>query len=144
MPIVVRARNFAAEVLQAREPVLVDFYGEQCMPCRLLRPILLELSREYEGMKFTMFNTDRELRDSDEDYEDKFAVLEAFGVMNLPTLLLFRNGELLSSIVGLHTKDELLGIFRQLGIQLRAIPHAQPVAAAAADPEPPEEEKAEQ
>jgi len=122
MPIVVKARNFASEVLEARGPVLVDFYGEQCVPCRLLRPILLELSSEYEGVKICMFNTDRELRETDEDYEDKFAVLAAYDVMSLPTVLLFRGGELVSTIIGLHTKEELFDIFRELNIKLKEIP----------------------
>ena len=122
MPIVVRARNFAPEVLEATCPVLVDFYGEQCVPCRLLRPILLELSSEYEGIKFCMFNTDRELWETDEDYEDKFAVLAAYNVMSLPTMLLFHNADLVTTLVGLHTKEELLDIFKSLNITLKELP----------------------
>ena len=121
MPIVVRARNFAQEVLEAKGFALVDFYGEQCMPCRLLRPILVELSREFEGLKFCMFNTDRDPRESEEEYEDKFDILAAFHVMNLPTMLLFHDGELVSTLIGLHTREELLAIFREQNVPMRQI-----------------------
>ena len=121
MPIVVRARNFAQEVLEVPGPVLVDFYGEQCMPCQVLRPILMEISRDYAGLKICTFNTDRELRETDEEYQAKFAILALYQVMHLPTMLLFENGILISSIVGLHSRDELLHIFRTQKLKLTPI-----------------------
>jgi len=117
MSIVVRAKNFAAEVLKATGPVLVDFYGEQCLPCKLLRPILMELSEEY-NLKLCMFSTDREAHESDEDLEKKFELLEHFQVMNLPTILLFLNGEVRASIIGLLSKEELLAVFEEQKIAL--------------------------
>jgi len=98
------------------------------MPCRLLRPILLALSQEFEGLKFCIFNTDRDPRESEEEYEDKFAILAAFNVMNLPTMLLFHDGELVSTLIGLHTREELLAIFRDQGVPLRQILPEPPAA----------------
>lgn len=121
MPIVVRANNFTSEVLEAKGPVLVDFYGEHCIPCRLLRPILLELSEEYAGIKLCVFNTDQEPRESDEEYEEKYSIFAAYGVMNLPTMLLFLNGVVVLTLVGLHTKEELLQIFTEQGLALQPV-----------------------
>ena len=113
MPVIVRANNFAEEVLKAPGPVLVDFYGEHCLPCKLQQPILTQLSEEYENLKLCMFNTDREPQESDEELEKKFALLTYFQVMNLPTVLLFLGGEVRVSIVGLHSKEEILEIFNE-------------------------------
>ena len=121
MPIVVRAKNFASEVLAAKGPVLVDFYGEQCVPCRVLRPILMELSEEYEGLKFCVFNTDREARETDEEYEEKFSILAAYNVMSLPTMLVFHYGQVILTLIGLHTKEELLQIFDDRGLDLKPV-----------------------
>ena len=118
MPIVVRAKNFVEEVLEAQEPVLVDFYGDRCVPCQLLSPILLELSNEFKGLKFCMFNTDRDTFETDSEYEDKFNILAAYQIMSLPTLLLFVDGELRASMIGLHTRDELLKFFHDHNVFL--------------------------
>jgi len=118
MPIIVNARNFTQEVLQASGPVLVEFYGDQCMPCRLLRPVLMELSQQYPVLKVCMFSTDRQPDESDEEYEEMFGILATFSVMNLPTMLLFVGGELLGSMIGLHSLEELLEIFRAHGLIL--------------------------
>ena len=119
VPVKLSTDNFASEVLRAKVPVLVDFYGERCAPCRLLRPILLELAGEYAGkLKICMLNTDREPCESDKDYENKFRTILSYGVMNLPTMLLFTGGKLRRSLIGLHTKQELLEILREEGLGL--------------------------
>jgi len=119
MPILVRPNNFEAEVLGSGLPVLVDFFGERCIPCLLLRPVLLGLGEEYAGqLKICLFNTDRERRESKADYEEKFRTIEAYGVMHLPTLLLFIDGALRRALVGLHTRQELLDILREEGLRL--------------------------
>ena len=117
----VNAKNFADEVLAPQGAVLVDFYGEHCMPCKLLRPILMQISREYKGLKLCLFNTDREPGETDAEFEEKFTLLASCQVMNLPTMLLFLNGELLTTLVGLHTKEELLEIFRKHNINLEPV-----------------------
>jgi len=119
MPMLLKAKEFEAEILRSKMPVLVDFFGERCMPCRLLRPILVELSEEYAGqMKFYMFNTDRERGETREDYEAKYRTIVAYEVMNLPTMLLFVDGKLRRTLIGLHTKEELLQVFAEEGLGL--------------------------
>jgi len=112
MPVLVKPDNFEAEVLESKLPVLVDFFGERCAPCHMLRPILLELDEQYAGqLKICMFSTDRERRESREDFEEKWRTIEAYGVMHLPTMLLFVGGGLRHTLIGLHTRQELLDIF---------------------------------
>ncbi|MCL2495096.1 MAG: thioredoxin domain-containing protein [Oscillospiraceae bacterium] len=121
MSILVKPKNFEAEVLRAETPVLVDFFGEHCLPCLLLRPILLALGEELAGrLKICMFNTDRERRESDEDYEEKFKTIAEYGVMHLPTLLLFIDGELKRRFIGLQSGEELLAAFAEEGLALEA------------------------
>ena len=119
MPVLVKPKNFDAEVLDAEMPVLVDFFGERCVPCHMLRPILVEIGEEYAGqLKICMFNTDKERRETDEEYEKKFQTLADYNVMHLPTMLLFTGGELRRTLIGLHTKQELLAVFGEEGLAL--------------------------
>jgi len=114
-----KAKEFEAEILRAEVPVLVDFFGERCMPCRMLRPILVELSEEYAGqIKFYMFDTDRERGETREEYEEKYRTILAYQVMSLPTMLLFVDGKLRRTLIGLHTKEELLEVFAEEGLEL--------------------------
>ena len=117
MPLLVNPDNFKKEVLRCKLPVLVDFFGERCAPCLLLRPILLELGEDFAGrLKICMFNTDREHRDTDEAYEKKFQILGEYDVRHLPTLLLFSGGKPRRTAVGLQTKEELLDILGEEGL----------------------------
>jgi thioredoxin 1 len=119
MAILLKANEYDSEVLGSKIPVLVDFFGERCMPCRMMRPILLELNDEYAGqLKVCMFNTDREPQESEADYEEKFRVILQYNVMNLPTMLLFIEGQLRRVLVGLHTKEELLQVIAEEGLTL--------------------------
>ena len=119
MPVLIKPKDFDAEVLDSKVPVLVDFFGERCVPCHMLRPILVELGEEYAGqLKICMFNTDKERRESDEEYEEKFRTLADYSVMHLPTMLLFMDGGLRRTLIGLHTKQELLDVFGEEGLAL--------------------------
>jgi len=127
MPLPVKPKNFEAEVLGAGLPVLVDFFGERCVPCHMLRPVLLRLGEEYAGqLKICMFNTDRERRDTDEDYEEKCRTLATYDVRHLPTMLLFNGGELRCTLIGLHTREELLEAFEEAGLALEPRESGQP------------------
>ena len=89
--------NFSTEVLQAQTPVLVDFWGEYCPPCRALAPILDELAEEYDGrVKIAKVNTEN---------EQDLAV--QFGITAIPTLLLFQKGEIVDQVRGLKSKRAL-------------------------------------
>ena len=118
MPIIVHANNFTQEVLNASGPVLVDFFGENCMPCKILQPILVALSQDFTGLKFCMFSTDHDMLETKAEHENQLSILIKYEIMNLPTLLLFVDGEVRASIVGMHSRDELLQFFRDQNVTL--------------------------
>ncbi|MFF5231751.1 thioredoxin [Dactylosporangium sp. NPDC000521] len=89
--------TFAEEVLGSELPVLVDFWAEWCPPCHRLSPVLEELAREYEGRARIV------KIDSDANPE----TVRAYGVLSMPTLSLFRGGELVSQVVGARPKSQL-------------------------------------
>jgi thioredoxin 1 len=76
--------------------VLVDCYADWCGPCRMLSPVVDELSEELKDMKFYKLNID-----------DAEEVATEYGVMSIPNLLVFENGKLKNQLVGFRTKDEL-------------------------------------
>jgi thioredoxin 1 len=93
--------NFAKEVLQSATPVLVDFWGEWCPPCRAIAPILDELAEEYDGrVKIGKVNT-----------EEQPSLAAEYGVKAIPTLLFFQQGQVADQIVGLHSKRDLKARF---------------------------------
>ncbi len=88
--------NFDAEVLQSEQPVLVDFWAEWCMPCRMLGPTIDELASEYQGkVKVGKVDTD-----SNRDVSVKF------GISAIPTVLLFKGGQIVHKFVGVQPKNE--------------------------------------
>ena len=90
-------QNFDSEVIKSSVPVLVDFWAEWCGPCRLVGPILEELAPEYKGkLKIGKLNVD-----DNQDAPTKF------GVMNIPTMIVFKNGKESERIVGAMSKLEL-------------------------------------
>lgn len=89
--------NFESEVVKSGTPVLVDFWAEWCGPCRLVGPILEELAPAYSGkLKIGKLNVD----------ENQDAPTQ-FGVMNIPTMILFKNGKETGRIVGAMGKQDL-------------------------------------
>jgi len=89
--------NFDAEVKGADIPVLVDFWAEWCVPCKMLAPVIDEVADEYAGrLKVGKLDTD----------SARNAALE-FGISALPTVLIFKGGELVTKFVGLQQKPEL-------------------------------------
>jgi thioredoxin 1 len=89
--------NFDAEVLQSDKPVLVDFYTATCGPCRQLAPVIAELAEEYSGR----------VKIGKVDAWDAQGVATRYGVMNVPTLIVFRNGQPVQTLVGARPKSQL-------------------------------------
>ncbi|MBZ0277358.1 MAG: thioredoxin [Anaerolineae bacterium] len=89
--------NFQDEVLNSTEPVLVDFWAEWCGPCKMIAPIVDELATEHEGT----------LRVGKLDADAHQSILMNYGVMGIPTLILFKNGQPVERIVGYQPKDRI-------------------------------------
>jgi thioredoxin 1 len=89
--------NFSTEVLNSQVPVLVDFWAEWCGPCKMIAPVLDELAGEYDGkVKIGKVNIDEHQNLATE-----------YGIRAIPTLLLFKGGQVAEQIVGMRSKRDL-------------------------------------
>jgi len=87
--------NFDKEVLQSEIPVLVDFWAEWCMPCQMVGPTIEELAGEYEGkVKIGKLNVDENSK-----------IPSSYGIMSIPTIMIFKNGEPEKTLVGVQPKE---------------------------------------
>ena len=90
--------NFEAEVLKSNIPVIIDFFAEWCGPCKMMVPIFEEVSAKYEDkVKFAKLNVD----------EARVTAMK-YGVMSIPTIITYKGGEVVETIVGLQDEDTLI------------------------------------
>lgn len=93
--------NFDKEVLGADIPVLVDFWAPWCNPCRMLSPVIEEIAEEVTDVKVCKVNID-----------EASILADRYGVMSIPTLILFKNGEIAAKSVGAKQKPEIIDFIR--------------------------------
>lgn len=96
-PITITTENFDAEVLHSEKPVLLDFWASWCGPCRMLSPVVDEVAEERTDVKVGKVNVDEQPELAGE-----------FGVMSIPTLLVFEQGKLVRQAVGARPKASVL------------------------------------
>jgi len=93
--------NFEAEVLTEKRPVLVDFWATWCGPCKMLVPIVDGLADELTEVKVCKVNVD-----------EQSELVEKYGVMTVPTLLIFKDGQVVSTSVGMKPKADILEMLK--------------------------------
>ncbi|KKP80684.1 MAG: Thioredoxin [Candidatus Levybacteria bacterium GW2011_GWB1_35_5] len=88
-------QNFKEQVLDSQTPVLVDFWAEWCAPCRIVSPIIEELASEYSG----------KLKVGKLDVDSNSQAAQDYGVMSIPSIILFKNGNPIKTMIGAQSKD---------------------------------------
>ena len=95
----VTKNNFESEVLKSDKKVLVDFWAPWCGPCRMVVPIVEEIADERDDIKVCKINVDEE-----------GDIASQFGIMSIPTLMVFENGKVINTVTGARPKDDILAL----------------------------------
>ena len=93
--------NFEEEVLKSNNKVLVDFYADWCGPCKMMSPIIDEIAEEKQGIKVGKVNVDN---------NQELAI--KYDVMSIPTIMLFENGKVSKTFIGVTDKQEILDVLK--------------------------------
>lgn len=102
--VILNASNFEEEVLNANVPVLIDFWAEWCMPCKMISPLVDQLASEYEGkIKICKVNVDEE-----NDLAGQH------NIVSIPTLLVYKDGKVVRQKIGALPKHEIENLFKDL------------------------------
>ena len=95
--LIITAANFENEVMHSEKPILIDFYADWCGPCQMLAPVVHEIAKENAGViKVGKINVDEQME-----------LARKFRVFSIPTLVLFKEGKAVSSLVGFQGKEEI-------------------------------------
>ena len=93
--------NFAMEVMQSTKPVLIDFYADWCMPCKMLAPVIDEIASEVQDVKICKINVDEQAE-----------LAQQFQIMSIPTLVVMKDGKVVNKTLGARPKREILNMLR--------------------------------
>ena len=96
--------NFDAEIVNSDLPAMVDFWAEWCGPCRMVAPVVEELAKEYEG----------KIKVAKMDVDKNRQTPAKFGIRNIPTLILFKGGEVANTIIGAQPKSSIEAELKKL------------------------------
>lgn len=100
--ITITKKNFEAEVINSDVPVLVDFWASWCGPCKMLSPVVDEIAEQADGFKVGKVNVD-----------DEVELAQQFGIMSIPTLLVFKGGDVVNKSVGVKPKQAILDMLKK-------------------------------
>ncbi len=93
----ITSENFNKEVMESEIPVLIDFWAEWCTPCKMMSKVVEELEEELKGtIKVGKVNVDEETK-----------LATKYGIMSIPTFMIFKNGEVVQTKIGMQDKEEL-------------------------------------
>lgn len=95
--------NFESEVLKSDVPVLVDFWAQWCMPCKMIAPILAEMAKDFEG----------KVKIAKVDVDSASKLAQDYKVISIPTLKVFKDGEVVNEFVGAGSRDNLEALFKE-------------------------------